>query len=288
MAKLLGIMRSEVFSPNMAKNDLDIFMAVVRRLEEREQQVDCLGEDELSADAKLSDYDLVFTMLRGSKGVMCLKEYERTHSSRVVNSPCGIEACGKAALTNVMERLNIPMPSSVVLSLTNKPSLPQQLSFPLWLKRGDQCAQCKDDVNYIEDNAALLEALCNFKVRGIPCAVLTEHLVGDLVKFYSVEGTSFFDWDYADPNHTKYGNEEINGLPHRYPFDDNALKAEADRLAAFLGVPVYGGDCVIDEHGQFRIIDFNDWPSFSRCRYRASIAIADRIMKVLDSNSPPL
>ena len=75
MAKLLGIMRSEVFSPNMTKNDLDIFMAVVKRLEERELQVDCLGEDELVADAKLSDYDLVFTMLRGSKGVMCLKEY---------------------------------------------------------------------------------------------------------------------------------------------------------------------------------------------------------------------
>ena len=281
MAKLLGIMRSEVFSPNMTKNDLDIFMAVVKRLEEREQQVDFLGEDELSADAKLSDYDIIFTMLRGNGGIRLLKEFERTHPGRVVNSPQGIEGCGKAALTNVMERLNTPMPCSYVLSLTDKLPLPQQLSFPLWLKRGDQCAQSKDDVSFIEDKIALMAGLRNFKDRGVERVVLSQHLVGDLVKFYSVEGTSFFDWDYADPDHSKYGDERVNGAPNKYPFDALALKAETDRLATYLNVPVYGGDCVVDQLGQFRIIDFNDWPSFSRCRDRASIAIADRIMTTL-------
>ena len=133
---------------------------------------------------------------------------------------------------------------------------------------------------------ALMEGLRNFKARGLESAVLSQHLVGDLVKFYSVEGTSFFDWGYADPDHSKYGDERINGVPNKYPFDAQALKAETDRLAAFLGVPVYGGDCVVDEQGQFHIIDFNDWPSFSRCRYKASQAIAERIMTILDT--PPI
>ena len=36
-----------------------------------------------------------------------------------------------------------------------------------------------------------------------------------------------------------------------------------------LDVPVYGGDCVVSSSGEIRIIDFNDWPSFARCREEA-------------------
>lgn len=286
MARLLGVMRDKVFSPNMSKNDHDIFMAVTDRLRERGCHVDVLDEGNLTIERMDNDYDLVFTMLRGGAGVRCLQEYQSKHPGRVVNSPEGIHACRKDLITEVMRKLNVPMPRSVVLQLNHTPTLPHDLAFPLWLKRADQCAQCREDVVFIEDHTALLEELCNFKVRGVESALLTEHLVGDLVKFYSVEGTTFFDWDYADPNHSKYGHEQINGEPHKYAFDNHRLKAEADRLAAHLGVPVYGGDCIVDSQGQFRIIDFNDWPSFSRCRYRASIAIADRIMSIL--NSPPI
>lgn len=266
----------------MTKNDHDIFMAVTKRLEEKGNKVTVMEEDALSPDINLAAYDLVFTMLRGVQGIALLKDFARSHPAKVINSPEGIEACRKDFLTMVMQRLRIPMPRSFVLSLIDKTPLPDDLIFPLWLKRGDGCAQCKDDVAFIEDHEGLLEALCNFKVRGVATAVLTRHLVGDLVKFYSVEGTPFFDWDYADPRHSKFGNEWINGASQGYTFDVAALKAEADRLAAHLGVPVFGGDCVVDAQGRFRIIDFNDWPSFSRCRYRASIAIADRITAALE------
>ena len=66
----------------------------------------------------------------------------------------------------------------------------------------------------------------------------------------------------------------INGEAQGIAFDAEALKAEADKAADMLNVPVYGGDCVVSEDGSIRIIDFNDWPSFSVCRHDAAEAIA--------------
>ena len=51
----------------------------------------------------------------------------------------------------------------------------------------------------------------------------------------------------------------------------------AERLAAVIGLDVYGGDCIVRSDGTFAIIDFNDWPSFSRCREEAAKAIALRV-----------
>jgi len=48
-------------------------------------------------------------------------------------------------------------------------------------------------------------------------------------------------------------------------------------LARAVGIKVYGGDCIVGEDGSFCIIDFNDWPSFSRCREDAATAIATLI-----------
>ena len=51
------------------------------------------------------------------------------------------------------------------------------------------------------------------------------------------------------------------------------------RLSQLVGVEVFGGDAIIDEQGRFYIIDFNDWPSFSRCREEAAMAIAQCVAK---------
>ena len=40
---------------------------------------------------------------------------------------------------------------------------------------------------------------------------------------------------------------------------------------------IYGGDCVVSADGTLRIIDFNDWPSFARCREEAGGKIAECI-----------
>jgi len=71
----------------------------------------------------------------------------------------------------------------------------------------------------------------------------------------------------------------VNGKEKGYAFDASRIKLYADMLAKKLRVPVYGGDIVIDEDGEFWFIDFNDFPSFSSCRARAAEAIAQRILQ---------
>src|SRR3712207_8512125 len=65
---------------------------------------------------------------------------------------------------------------------------------------------------------------------------------------------------------SKFGDEALNGAPRHYEFDKAQLEAAADLLSTLTDVAVYGGDAIIDAHGNFYIIDFNDWPSFSRDR----------------------
>ena len=57
------------------------------------------------------------------------------------------------------------------------------------------------------------------------------------------------------------------------------LKADAEKTAKLIDIDIYGGDCIIREDGSYAIIDFNDWPSFSRCREEAADAMADVICK---------
>ncbi|MEG1267292.1 MAG: hypothetical protein RSE19_12525, partial [Myroides sp.] len=45
-----------------------------------------------------------------------------------------------------------------------------------------------------------------------------------------------------------------------------------------LGIEIYGGDCIIDDQGNARIIDFNDFPSFAPCREIAALYIAKKII----------
>ena len=55
------------------------------------------------------------------------------------------------------------------------------------------------------------------------------------------------------------------------------MQTEAERLAEAVGIDVYGGDCIVGSDGTFCMIDFNDWPSFSRCREEAAEAIASLV-----------
>ena len=72
---------------------------------------------------------------------------------------------------------------------------------------------------------------------------------------------------------------KINGIAKGIPFSVEELKIQSDKAAEALNVPIYGGDCVISADGTLRIIDFNDWPSFARCREEAGGKIAECIYK---------
>ena len=149
-----------------------------------------------------------------------------------------------------------------------------------WLKRGDAAAQGREDVVYAKDREQLAERIHEMEQRGIKDYTVSAHVVGDLVKFYGVRGTDFFRYYYpTDDGQTKFDDERRNGQAHHYAFDADDLHRNMMRLAEAVGIEVYGGDCIVREDGSYCVIDFNDWPSFSRCREEA----ADAIMEIVNN-----
>lgn len=158
------------------------------------------------------------------------------------------------------------------------PVPPREGSDGYWLKRGDEAAQSHDDVVFCRDHDELLTRIDALKRRGIDEFVVQANVKGDLVKFYGVEGTGFFRTFYpSDDGKTKFGDELINGRAQHYYYPQELLLQSAELTSRLAHTPVYGGDAVISSDGRFVIIDFNDWPSFSRCREEAAEAIKSLI-----------
>lgn len=276
MKRLTGIIRAAEFSPN--SNDVDIMRCVGDRMQRSGCEVNLLSETDFLRDPVQGD--AYFSMARSEEVLRILEERERT-GSPVVNPPGGVRRCARPVITELMYRHGIPIPHSVVLDLKTQAGPVGHVTYPCWLKRGDSSAKQKADVSFVRNEEEYVAALADFRSRGIFSAVLSGHLEGDVVKFYGVAHTSFFYWSYPTLNqgHSKFGLEEINGPAHQYSFDVQTLKGTADEVADFSLTPVYGGDCIVCPDGDFKIIDFNDWPSFSICVEDAASAIAEYLSK---------
>ena len=202
----------------------------------------------------------------------------------VINSGFGIENCTRERMTRILVGNHIPYPESLIVNTNESVSgaLAKAGFGSCWIKRGDFHAMHKEDVSYCRHPEEAQEVLHEYFYRGIKRAVINRHLVGDLVKFYGVSGQPFFYWFYPyDEGHSKYGHEAINGKSQGLPFSEEALRDMCQRASELLDVRIYGGDCIIDEQGHISIIDFNDWPSFSRCCDEAAEAIAERLRKMI-------
>ena len=260
----LMLKRDDRFSPNSVEKDLSILQAVAHNLPYSKPTV--IEEAELlrlDNSYIAANYELIVSMARLPEVLIRLEEL-RNMGLQVVNSGESVMRCQRGRLEQLMRENSIQMP-------------PVDGEHGWWIKRGDAAAQSKDDVKYCPDEEALQKAKTEFAKRGIEDFVVSAHVVGDVVKFYGV-GERFFRFFYpTDDGQTKFGDENVNGNARHYSFDRQQLQDEAVRLARLVGIDVYGGDAIIDEKGQFYIIDFNDWPSFSRCRDDAAKAIAELI-----------
>ena len=265
--KILMIQRAEQFSPNSVEKDLAILEAVAERLRadtEGRFFCDVISETEITKEPSLCvrNPQFVFSMSRLPETLHWLKALQ---GIPIINSPEGVENCARATLETIMSKIGIPMP-------------PKEGSDGYWLKRGDAAAQSKDDVVFAADSESLKQAITTMQQRGITSYSVSAHVKGDLVKFYGVRDTGFFRYFYpTDDGKTKFEDERRNGSAHHYSFDASLLQSEAERLAEAVGVKVYGGDAIVRSDGSFCFIDFNDWPSFSRCREEAADAIASLI-----------
>ena len=278
---IAGIMRAGAYSPNHIGNDTAIFNAVAEHLRKRGCIVNVYSEEQLIAGNVTED--IIINMCREQKSIALLQQMEDA-GKIVINSGYGIENCTRERMTRILMGSNIPQPQSLMVN-TNEmiiDSLEQGGFTQCWIKRGDFHAIHKEDVSFVRHPQEAQELLHEYFLRGIKRAVINKHIVGDLVKFYGVQGTPFFHWFYPyDLGHSKYGHEEINGKSQGIEFDIERMKHICQDAADVLDVKIYGGDCIISPEGDICIIDFNDWPSFAPCRDEAAPHIAKSILSTI-------
>lgn len=274
---IAGICRRDKFSPNHIGNDAAIFNLTTEHLKD----MGCIVNKYTESDLILGNVKetIIFNMVREWQSIYKLQKME-DKGCKVINSAYGIDNCTREKMTRLLIANQIPHPRSLYLNTDEDPEEELQKSGfqDCWIKRGDFHAIHREDVTYVRHLEEAKGILKEYAIRGIQTAVVNEHLVGDLVKFYGVKDTGFFYWFYpSNANHSKFGLELINGTAKGIHFDEEELRDICSRAGNVLNVNIYGGDCVVTEDGKIHLIDFNDWPSFAPCRTDAAKSIAQRI-----------
>ena len=278
--KTLLIQRAACYSPNSEEKDLAVLQEVGSLLED----VTIISEDDFvgrfstynqSVSSESVDFvnvnSQIISMARSPKALDSLEQLEQS-GIQVLNPSVGVRACQRSNIDKVMRENYLPLP-------------PDKGDDGYWVKRADTAAQSKEDVCFCHDWSEVEKIKSTFMQRGITDVVTQAHVKGDVVKFYGVEGTGFFRYYYSGADtETKFGAEERNGMPRYYSFSSSNLQADAEQLACLLQTPIYGGDAIVREDGSYVIIDFNDFPSFSRCREEAAKAIVRRMKQKIETS----
>jgi len=256
--RLVAIHRAPRFAPNSTEKDRTILRNVAAQL-----PWPCHFAEEDDA-CSCGHADIFLSMGRAPETLRFLQEQE-VAGAVVVNTPASVLNCRPSCMTTLLRDNGFPVP-------------PESTGLGWWLKRGDGCAQTKDDVVFCPDEKALERMHAAFRERGISQTVTSAHVKGDLVKFYAA-GEDFFRLYYpTDDGISKFGNEVHNGVAHHYAFNMDAFKSDVFRIAKLMGLSVYGGDAIVREDGSYCFFDINDWPSFSRCADEAGKAIGQFIL----------
>ena len=215
--------------------------------------------------------DLVLAMCQGERALGRLVALEQ-QGAIAVNSALAIRNCYRDLLCAGLVHAGVPVPTGALVRTGSRPPdlTPLgvlDLDSPMFVKRGDLHALAPDDVQRVESRGALRSALAGMAERGVPVAYVQQAVEGRVVKFYGVSGGEYFA-----------ALDEDGGEGDRCPSRCGSnLARSAAAAAATLGLETWGGDAVIDGE-RFMMIDFNDWPSFSRVREAAARAIARRCL----------
>lgn len=266
--RALGIYRETDFSPGKVAADAAILDAVLAELRSNGFETSTTEPALLGAWSR-PGVDLVLAMCQGEEALKRLGEIERA-GAIAVNSALSIRNCYRDLLGAAMARGGVPIPSGALVETS--PALEAgslaalQAWLPLYVKRGDLHALSADDVKRVEGLEGLRAALLSFRRSGIGRAYLQQAVDGVAVKFYGVSGGEYFS---ASPEHGELP-EAIEGK----------LARAASAAASALGLEAWGGDAILERNGDFKIVDFNDWPSYSRVREDAARAIARRAMRL--------
>ena len=270
--RALGVYREPEFSPGKVEHDAAILDAVMAELKRHGLEISVMSAAGFIADPLVSA-DLVLAMCQGERALGRLVALEQ-QGAVAVNSALAIRNCYRDLLCAGLVHAGVPVPTGALVRTGSRPPdlTPLgvlDLDAPMFVKRGDLHALAPDDVQRVESRGALRSALAGMAERGVPVAYVQQAVEGRVVKFYGVSGGEYFA---ALDEQAEKGERETISEQVRLE-----LARSASAAAATLGLEAWGGDAVIDGE-RFMMIDFNDWPSFSRVREAAARAIARRCL----------
>lgn len=279
--KIAAVMRLGVYSPNHIGNDAAILNMVGDQLRRRGMEVSFYSEEQL-ARGEVAE-EVIINMCREARSIKLLQEMEDA-GRLVINSGYAIENCICERMATILLGSGVAYPESV-MTRTDEAVVARMQEAGIgraWVKRGDSHGLHKEDVSYVRGPEEAQDVLQEYFLRGIKRAVVNRHLEGKLVKFYGIADRSFFLWFYPMEED---GRLRVKGSRSKQPSiaaDDDPLTAPimdlATRAAEALDVEIYGGEAILGPDGTPRIVDFNDWPSFSPCRREAAPRIARYVM----------
>ena len=264
--KIAGISRQAEYSPNHVENDSLILRATAEVLQEFDVEVIFYGEGEV-LNSNFNE-ELIFSMAQGPEAVERLLEVE-DKGSFIINSPHAVKNCYRINMVKLLPENGIPFPKSIEVKINSDLDINLNGFDPhkFWVKRGDVHAVHREDVTLVYSKEENRSVMKEFYRRGIKTVIIQEHLEGDVIKFYAVRDSGFFNWYY------------LNGKYHT-KFDLDKLIELASSSADILGLDIYGGDAIVSPDGSISIIDMNDWPSFAPVRDDAKKHIANLIYKM--------
>lgn len=262
--QVMGVYREAEYSPGKVEADAAILDAVIDQLRDSGAETISI-EAARFVDGGFKTPHLVLAMCQGEAGLARLSAVEES-GAVVINSALAIRNCYRDLLGAGLMRAGVPVPEGVVVRtaapLDLKPLRTMDLSSPMYVKRGDLHALGPLDVVRVEGLEQLEATLMRFARRGVQLAFVQQEVVGEVVKFYGVSGGEYFAT-------VAEGAADLSDGQRR------ALNHAAATAAGALGLEIWGGDAIV-KGNRFSIVDFNDWPSFSRVRVDAARAIARR------------
>lgn len=267
--RAVGIYREPEFSPGKVEADAAIIDAVLAELRGEGVQTAAIEASRFVA-GEVPGAPLILAMCQGERALGRLAAAEK-NGAVALNSALAIRNCYRDLLGAGLSHAGVPTPAGAVMRTAHpldlKPLRGLDLSAPMYVKRGDLHALGPRDVQRVEGLEQLEATLLQFVRRGVSLVYIQQEVIGPVVKFYGVGGGEYFavipDSDAILTDGAKL-----------------ALGRAAAIAAAALGLEVWGGDAVIQD-GNFSIIDFNDWPSFSRVRAAGAKAIARRALRMV-------
>jgi hypothetical protein len=266
--RVLGVYREAEFSPGKAEADAAILEAVLNELKRDGASTDAIRPERF-VEGGLPNVHMVLAMCQGAPALSRLAAIHES-GALTINSPLAIRNCYRDLLSAGLMRAGVPVPEGALISTAEpfslKPLRTLDLSAPMYVKRGDLHALAPHDVQRVEDLGQLEATLLRFGRRGVQRVYVQQAVSGEVVKFYGVGRGEYF-----------------SAVPESGTLDEalNLKLAHAAATAAeALGLEVWGGDAVVQD-GQVMIVDFNDWPSYSRVRSEAARAIARRCALLL-------